>query len=783
VIRPEQELLLAPDVQMVPVSALDEKMRGAFKGADAERVALTRRMGRAASTLVDAALAEVLEEFREPSTIAQAILRYSQRTGLDGAATLDDVYVSLRQCFEHGYLVDAHDDRATATEVIFAPGDEVADGTVVRCVHLVDDVEVHQVVLASGRLLAVKVARTPATAPLLDNEAQVLAHLAGRVAPALVARSRPDEVSWLALEWCHGSKAPDVASGLRTGGGRQALISLAARLAAAYVTLHDLGVVHGDVHPGNVLVTPSGEIRLIDFGLALWAGATGSPPPRGGVLPFYDPAHAAAVLAGRVPPSVSESADIYGLAAVLHELLTGHHHLDLSLERDVALRQIANEEPVLAPTLPVEVSAVLGAALGGEPGARPRASDLAAALGTLVPAPALGHDLRKDPLEQLVDGVLAALGPGGTWFDHGLPNGGPRSSVFYGSAGIAAATRRVAMLRSDHAMSALADEWSERALADSEEPDAFASVELGVTSEEIGQVSPYLQRSGLHATEALVAHARADVAGARRAVGRYVATATGPSESLDVTLGVGGVLLTTAMLLETLGVAHPAAAPLQELGQGTSARLWRALNDEADISEATELTYLGVAHGWAGVLLASLRWHAAAGTPPPLGLPDRLEQLASLSRTVGLGAWWPATNRRDRLGWSSHAGGWCHGTAGYVHLWSTAFAAYGERRWAELAERAGWDTYTTRTRISQLCCGACGQAYALLALYRLTEASAWRDRAAELARDAASLSAYHRGAEVRLPASLFKGDVGIATLGVDLEHPDEASMPFFGPDQ
>jgi serine/threonine-protein kinase len=355
--------------------------------------------------------------------------------------------------------------------------------------------------------------------------------------------------------------------------------------------------------------------------------------------------------------------------------------------------------------------------------------------------------------------------------------------VFYGSAGIAVALRRVALLRSDPALSALADEWSERAMADSEEPDAFTSVELGVNSDDIGQISPYLRRSGLHATEALVAHARADVAGVHRAVGRYVATATGPGESLDITLGLGGVLLATALLLETLGDANPATSPLQELGRGTSARLWDALNKEADIGEAAGLTYLGVAHGWAGVLLASIRWHVAAGTPPPPGLHDRLDQLAGLSRTVGLGAWWPATNRRERLGWGSHAGGWCHGSAGYVHLWSTAFAAYGEPRWAELAERAGWDTYTTRSRIGQLCCGACGQAYALLALHRLTGAIEWHDRAAELACDAASLSAYHHGAEVRLPASLFKGDVGIATLGVDLAHPDEASMPFFGPDQ
>src|SRR5215472_19050978 len=38
--------------------------------------------------------------------------------------------------------------------------------------------------------------------------------------------------------------------------------------------------------------------------------------------------------------------------------------------------------------------------------------------------------------------------------------------------------------------------------------------------------------------------------------------------------------------------------------------------------------YLGVAHGWAGFLLATLRWCAAAGVPRPAAVEDRLTQLA-----------------------------------------------------------------------------------------------------------------------------------------------------------
>lgn len=58
--------------------------------------------------------------------------------------------------------------------------------------------------------------------------------------------------------------------------------------------------------------------------------------------------------------------------------------------------------------------------------------------------------------------------------------------------------------------------------------------------------------------------------------------------------------------------------------------------------------------------------------------------------------------------------GWCKGSAGFVHLWTTAHALLGNGRWPTLAERAAWDMYTTSTPIAQLCCGLAGQVYALL---------------------------------------------------------------------
>jgi serine/threonine-protein kinase len=124
--------------------------------------------------------------------------------------------------------------------------------------------------------------------------------------------------------------------------------------------------------------------------------------------------------------------------------------------------------------------------------------------------------------------------------------------------------------------------------------------------------------------------------------------------------------------------------------------------------------------------------------------------------------------------------GWCHGSAGYVHLWTTAHAVLGDDRWAVLAERAAWDSYLRPNHVEQLCCGLGGQAYGLLALYRAGGDRRWIEAAAELA-DRATAIANGAATEIRLPASLHKGEVGLAALAVDLRDPGAAAMPFFGP--
>lgn len=787
-----EPLVLSPDVLVIRVSDLPAPVREEI--GDKGAFALTRARARATSSLVDEAVAELLREFRSPCTIVEAVIRYSRRLGLDPERTLTESYTTLRRCVTEGYLVAAGSEGAQLKEIGLAVGQRVASGAVVRCLHVLEDTELYQLALDDGRLAALKMLRPTRSAfgeGSLQRELEILRHLDGRVAPRLLEVGDTDGNPWLVLEWCDGVLVTTAAASLRRAAedaGQAELLRLCARVAGAYGELHELGVVHGDVHPGNVLVSPTGLVRLVDFGLAHLS--SGDHPPRGGVQSFFDPEYAAALRARRNPPPLSPLAEQYSVAALLYELFTGSPYVDFSIDPSELFRQIVEEKP-----LPFtrrgrrawpEVEELLGRVLSKKSSDRlTSTAELARRLRAIdtppAPRPAGRIAGEGTGLEPVLAALVARVRPGGEWFERGLPTP-PFCSVAYGSAGVAIALCRIAALRGDPELAALADEWAVRAAREAASPNAFTSEELELTEDMTGKVTPYHRLSGVHAVQALVSHTLNDVYTRQRSLDAFVAESRQPCEKLDVTLGRSGTLLVAAILLET--VAATRYADLSEvlaLGNETLTGLWAELAAVPPIPEETHVTYLGVAHGWAGMLLATLRWCRAAKVPRPPELEERLNQLAGLAQRVGLAVRWPWTNAQARSGSTSFMPGWCNGSAGHVYLWTTAHSVLGDERWLALAEQAAWDVYATPNRIAHLCCGLAGQAWALVDLYRHTGEQRWLTAAMEMGTRAATALVTPQPGMV-IPGSLHKGDVGVAVLAADLAVPEAAAMPLFGSD-
>jgi serine/threonine-protein kinase len=389
-------------------------------------------------------------------------------------------------------------------------------------------------------------------------------------------------------------------------------------------------------------------------------------------------------------------------------------------------------------------------------------AEMAAALDrAAVPVMDRSHPSGPGPAEALLARVLERIGMDGPLLAGGLP-AAPRASLTYGAAGIACACYRLALTREDPELLSLADLWAARALRDIDREDSFYAPEIDITPEIVGRVSPYHTASGVHAVQALIAHALGDSASQREAVAAFLAAAREPCDNPDLTLGRSGVLLAAALVLDVLAVPEVLA-----LGDVLLADLWRQLDAEPPIAFNDRLPNLGIAHGWAGYLYATLRWCRSAGVARPGNLEARLAELGEAARPWGRGLRWP---------WGrSSMPGWCNGSAGFVHLWTLAHRELRDPAFAALAEGAAWNAWESREGGGSLCCGLGGRAYALLNLHRHGGGREWLDRARVLA-DRAALE-IERASERE--DSLYKGKTGVALLAADLACPETAVMPFF----
>lgn len=151
----------------------------------------------------------------------------------------------------------------------------------------------------------------------LRAEARVLArfshpHVVTLHSTELVGR-RKKATAWLVMEYVPGGSLDH-----RPGMPPRLAAHVGAQIADALVALHAEGIVHGDIKPGNVVVTHEGTAKLADFGAAYRVGGQVTITPNAAVS--YTPDYAAPeVVRGQPEPA----SDVFSLAAMVYALIAG----------------------------------------------------------------------------------------------------------------------------------------------------------------------------------------------------------------------------------------------------------------------------------------------------------------------------------------------------------------------------------------------------------------------------------------------------------------------------
>ncbi|MGR6998801.1 protein kinase domain-containing protein [Yinghuangia aomiensis] len=224
----------------------------------------------------------------------------------------------------------------------------------------------------SGRRVAVKVVH-PGHAgdeefrARFRREVALTSKVTGPCLVPVLAADCDDERPWLATAYIPGSTIQQhiAENGPLTGA---MLHALAAGVAAALASIHSAGVIHRDIKPGNVILSPAGP-RLLDFGIA--HALDGTSVTRTGVLTGTP---------GWISPEQYQSgtsgaeSDVFAWGALIAYAGTGRHPFGTGAPDTVAFR-VLSHEPDLA-GLPVGLRCVAEAALAKNPADRPPAAAL-----------------------------------------------------------------------------------------------------------------------------------------------------------------------------------------------------------------------------------------------------------------------------------------------------------------------------------------------------------------------------------------------------------------------
>ncbi|WP_346958729.1 protein kinase [uncultured Arthrobacter sp.] len=193
-------------------------------------------------------------------------------------------------------------------------------------------------------------------------------------------------------------------------------LSMISQTARALSVAHAQGLVHRDIKPGNLLITPDGRVKVTDFGIARLADQvpltqTGQVM---GTAQYLAPEQATGQTA-------TGASDIYSLGVIGYECLTGHRPFSGESQIAIALAQVNDAPPPLPETLPKPVRALLMSMLAKDPKNRPadaiklaeaadaiRNGDIAAAHAA-VPGMLL-FEAATGPITAPVDVATAATG-------------------------------------------------------------------------------------------------------------------------------------------------------------------------------------------------------------------------------------------------------------------------------------------------------------------------------------------------------------------------------------
>ncbi|GAA1617760.1 hypothetical protein GCM10009733_012600 [Nonomuraea maheshkhaliensis] len=221
-----------------------------------------------------------------------------------------------------------------------------------------------------GREVAVKILRSHIYADLtfrerFRNEARITAALADPGVAQIFDYGEQDDLAYLVMELVHGEPLSAILA--RNGAiGPEVTLDVVHQTAKALHAAHSAGIIHRDIKPGNLLVTPEGTIKVTDFGIAraLEAAPVTQTGTVLGTAQYVSPEQAQGF-------ALTPSTDLYSLGVVAYECLAGRTPFRADSQVAIALLHLNEQPPPLGVDVPAPVRELVMSLLAKEPAQRP----------------------------------------------------------------------------------------------------------------------------------------------------------------------------------------------------------------------------------------------------------------------------------------------------------------------------------------------------------------------------------------------------------------------------
>ena len=229
--------------------------------------------------------------------------------------------------------------------------------------------------LSLDRVVAVKVAmdplleRDPVYASRFKREARAAAGISNSGIVTVFDAGADGPTRYIVMEYVEGR---DLAAILRDERPLEPprAVRIAEQVAGTLAAAHAAGIVHRDIKPGNIMVTPEGQVKVLDFGIARTTDGVNLTQTASvlGTAPYMSPEQAMG------QPADARS-DIYSLGCVLYEMLTGKPPFSGDLPAAVLHQhvRVAPKPPrALNPNVPPALDALVLQMLAKSPEDRPQ---------------------------------------------------------------------------------------------------------------------------------------------------------------------------------------------------------------------------------------------------------------------------------------------------------------------------------------------------------------------------------------------------------------------------